>query len=127
MNLIDKLKEYTGRQLPSEEIAIAKRGGIRGRDWTSKRPYLRAYTTVDDTIVVNDRLFIMLPSARSRGSAQEKGWRTSTYTRDGKLIERDSVILYPEFGGVEAETITTRYEPPGSFFGTTTRAMVKKA
>lgn len=127
MNLIDKFKVYTGRQLSTEELEIARRGGIRGRDWSSNRPYSRSYTTVDDNIIINDRLFIMIPSARSRVEAKEKGWRTATYTQDGRLIERDSVILYPEFGSLEAESITTRYDPPGSFFGTTTRAMVKKA
>ncbi|HIH24510.1 TPA: hypothetical protein HA251_05735 [Candidatus Woesearchaeota archaeon] len=126
MNLIDKLKTYTGRQLSQEEIAKAERVLREVQALSSRQPIIHSYDVTDERIVIEERVLIAnLPPQPA--NPREKRWDTRTYTPDGKLIMREMTRFYPDLGGVEALSITTRYDPPGSFFGTTTRALVKKA
>lgn len=84
----------------------------------------RTYVRLDDNLVVKEtlRIHTTTPDVSEGWRRTYTGWYdkqfvASTYTLDGKLIERSCITTFPELGWPPAKHKTTRYDPPGSFFG----------
>ncbi|HIH24512.1 TPA: hypothetical protein HA251_05745 [Candidatus Woesearchaeota archaeon] len=123
MGLTNHLRILAGRQLSQSEIAKAK---IGTNDETEEVSC--SYMRLDDKLVVKEtqRIHTTTPDVSEGWQRIYTGWydkryTASTYTLDGKLIERTDITLFPEEGWSPAQRKTVRYDPPGSFFGTEKR------